>query len=416
VYVPPGESRITRVPWPDASKPTQPSLRLRLDGDEQPFDNTLYVAAEPKEESAVLFLGPDAADDANGLLYYLERAVPSTPRRTVRVERAAPASPLSKQPDRTTALAVVAAETGPENAAKLVAYARGGGTVLYVATKRGPAATLAALAGVAPFELEEADAKRDALLAEIAFDHPMFAPLAGPQFNDFTKVRFWKHRRVDPAALGGGRVLARFDDGDPAVIEKAVGKGRLVVFAGGWSPADSQLARSSKFVPMVAGLMQGRDAERDPWKAEVPDFHVFDRVPLPARTRSVTRPDGTTVRPALGESAFAATDAPGVYTLDVEGEPPRPFAVNLDPAESRTAPLTTATLQQLGCRLEAGPAKRAAEQERRRQLQSAELENRQKLWRPLIVAVVVVLILETWLSGRLGRARTAAPRVEATAA
>ena len=37
-----------------------------------------------------------------------------------------------------------------------------------------------------------------------------------------------------------------------------------------------------------------------------------------------------------------------------------------------------------------------------RQMQNAELEGRQKLWRPLILAVIAVLIVETWLAGLAG--------------
>ena len=38
--------------------------------------------------------------------------------------------------------------------------------------------------------------------------------------------------------------------------------------------------------------------------------------------------------------------------------------------------------------------------ERQRQLRDIELENRQKLWRWLIVAALCVIGLETWLAGR----------------
>ncbi len=42
-------------------------------------------------------------------------------------------------------------------------------------------------------------------------------------------------------AAGEARVLARFETGDPAIVEKAVGKGTLFVFASGWQPGDSPL-------------------------------------------------------------------------------------------------------------------------------------------------------------------------------
>src|SRR5262249_29185719 len=136
----------------------------------------------------------------------------------------------------------------------------------------------------------------------IAFDHPIFAPFAAPQYSDFTKIRFWKHRKIDAPAdrpssgpgssvgggsvprpeapgdrraepgpteespVGGGsaprsdsRVLARFDNGDPAVIEKPLDKGNLIVMTSGWSRGDSQLARSSKFVPLMMAMLDRRD-------------------------------------------------------------------------------------------------------------------------------------------------------------
>ena len=49
-----------------------------------------------------------------------------------------------------------------------------------------------------------------------------------------------------------------------------------------------------------------------------------------------------------------------------------------------------------------------AEEAKRRQLASAELENRQKLWRWLIVLALVVLLAESWLAGRTARTPVAA--------
>src|SRR5205085_1497151 len=78
VYVPPGESRVVRVPPPPGPS-TRRTLRLR--GDAHGFDNTLFLAAGRQEEATVLYLGTDAADDPAGLLYYLQRVFPDTPRR-----------------------------------------------------------------------------------------------------------------------------------------------------------------------------------------------------------------------------------------------------------------------------------------------------------------------------------------------
>ena len=86
--------------------------------------------------------------------------------------------------------------------------------------------------------------------------------------------------------------------------------------------------------------------------------------------------------------------------------------MNLDPAESRTAPLNVETLEQFGCRL-ANSTRTKVDREHLRQLHNAELEGRQKLWRWLILATIGILIVETGLAGRIRRNRPAHARAEA---
>jgi hypothetical protein len=46
-------------------------------------------------------------------------------------------------------------------------------------------------------------------------------------------------------------------------------------------------------------------------------------------------------------------------------------------------------------------------EQQRKRLHAAELESRQKLWRWLIVMALIVLLMETWLAGRITRRATA---------
>ena len=79
------------------------------------------------------------------------------------------------------------------------------------------------------------------------------------------------------------------------------------------------------------------------------------------------------------------------------------FGVNLAPEESKTGPIPVEELQRLGLPLKVPVADQARQLEQKKKLQNVELEARQKLWRWLIVAAVVVLMVETWLAGRLTR-------------
>lgn len=396
VYVPPGESRVVRVPRPPASLP---HAALRLSGDAQAFDNMLYFAGERRGEVNVGYLGGDKGDDPEGLLYYLQRVFADNARQTVRVLAHKPSETLDWKSKKGPELVVVAADS-PQNRQGLAQYLNEGGTVLYVVTTPGRHETLAGLAGVPSWSIEAAVVGRgDVMLGEIAFDHPLFAPLAGAQFNDFTKIRFWKYRLIETGRLGEARVLARFENGDAAVIEKLVGKGRLVVFSSGWQPADGQLARSSKFVPLMWALLE----PRTPRPVIAANQKVGDRVPLvitdeAVKSITVHKPDGSAVTIARTTGVFDETDQPGLYTIDLPAGASS-FAVNLDPLESKTAPLHVETIEQLGVRL-ASHSRQSIDREQLRQMYNAELEGRQKLWRWLILAVLGILIFETWLAGR----------------
>jgi hypothetical protein len=408
IYVPPGESRIVRVPRPTDRASSLRSLQLT--GDSYDFDNTLFLADERPEEATVLYLGADRADDPNGLLYYLQRVFLDTSHRRVHIRSSRPSEVLAWDSKSPPPLILLTAETTPENISRLQNYLRGGGTLLYVLAAAGRVANLVASPGAAPWDVEEAPVRRDVMLGEIVFDHPLFAPMAGAQYSDFTKIRFWKYRRISSGALGDARILARFENGDAWILEKPLEKGRLFVLTSGWQPADSQLARSSKFVPLMASLLD----YRRPVPFDAANHQVQDRVALPVSSDAdqrleVHKPAGHVIPLPAGATSFAETDEPGIYRVDTPAGP-RSFAVNLDPMESKTSPLHVETLEQFGCRL-VNHARKPVDREQLRQMHNAELEGRQKLWRWLILAAILILIVETWLAGRIRQPRLA--RVEA---
>jgi len=112
-------------------------------------------------------------------------------------------------------------------------------------------------------------------------------------------------------------------------------------------------------------------------------------------------PDGSELNLSPGETNFTGTVMPGIY--GVASPRVKRFAVNLEAAESRTAPLPVDEFERLGTPLARASATVARETARKVQLQTAELEGRQKLWRWFIVATLAVLLMETWLAGRTAR-------------
>jgi hypothetical protein len=398
VYVPPGQSRIVSAPRPQSTQP----LRLVLQGDAHDFDNTLYVAPQARQELTVAYLGGDAADDPQGCRYYLERALLESPQRSIRLAAPRPDEPLSLPDEAPPSLVVVAGNLEESRLAELRNYLERGGRALYV-TVEAPAPGLANLLGDSELTVEEADAGDYALLGAIDFGHALFAPFADPRYSDFTKIHFWKHRRLSFSDAKDAhapppperKIVASFDNGHPALVEQPVGRGRLYVVATSWRPVDSQLARSSKFVPLIWSLL---GTSLDEAAAAT---YVHQPLPLPpaaAQTPVVRKPDGATAALPADADAFRETDAPGVYTIGDQK-----FIVQLDPSESNTSPRPAEEFEQYGVRL-TGAQQRSAEAERQRHLRDVELESRQKVWQWLLAAALVVLIGETWLAGRYSRA------------
>jgi hypothetical protein len=113
---------------------------------------------------------------------------------------------------------------------------------------------------------------------------------------------------------------------------------------------------------------------------------------------AIVKPDGAKVMVPSDSPTYPATDMPGVYSITTANGPQN-FAVNIDPLESRTAPVAAETLEQFGVRL-VGPGVTPQNDQQKRQLQDMQLESRQKIWQWLIMAALGIVVAETWLAGR----------------
>ncbi len=436
IQVPPGESRVMRMPAPEAE---DASLVLR--GDAHDFDNVQYFVQTERQRRTIPYLGPEEAEQpedaeppedaeqpedaeprepaedtdptqgvsSRGLYYYLSRLPLDDAKRQVTVRPTAAADWDAAWDPEQVPLVVLARPLGSDGAERLKAYLEAGGRVLSVLT--GPlrgddaARTLQALSGDATLKVTEAEISDYAMLSRIDFRHRLFVSMSDPQFNDFSKIRFWSHRNVTSEDDRWTRA-AMFDNGEPAVLERSVGEGTLTVLACGWHPEESQLALSTKFLPLMFGIL-GRNTTPSP-----SSFTVGGSVEAPSST-----PSGARLRNPAGEwidddrdndtdgiDSSAVLDRPGIYDW-IDGDRQHQFAVNLDEAESRTEPLSEAMLERYGVSL--GSAMSAAQrQQRARQLRDLELESQQKLWQWLLAAALLLLGLEAWLGGWLtGRSR-----------
>ncbi len=401
IQVPPGQTRVV----PLAARPPR-SDRISLTGDAWDADNSAFVADPVMAVERIVYCGSSAEKTEDDLAYFLEQAPLDTElvrREITRVKPEELAVLLSEPETKGVVLEPLAALTGQTESLKR--FARGGGVVIVclsreIADAPPVAKWLGELLDVIDLQIVESPTREFSLLSRIDFQHPIFAPLADPRFNDFGKLRFWSHRNVTFPKESLLKVVAAFDDSAPLLIERQLESGRIWLLSAGWQPTASGLALSSKFIPIIMGMLDPNGRTRKKQLiyevgegigvSEFSDLRVTDSNGQPL---DATQYDSTQDTLIFRE--------PGLFWLD-GGQTRRQVAVQIPAAESRLTPLDVAQFEQYGIPL--GKVKSDVQRrESLRQLQVNELENKQRLWQWLISGCIIVLALETFLAGWLHR-------------
>lgn len=399
IVVPPGESRIVRRAIPLDPLTGQPpsALRIELQGDNTSFDNIAWFVPPQPVQARVEYLGPGTSEDAQQLRYYLERAFVNTARREVAFAEIGDEVHLT----------IVARPLLPDELTRLRTAAGKGRRIVCVGTSIELCQQAFELAALPRPAVTEAATEGFALLSEIDYRHPLFAPFQEARHADFSKLPIWKHRDIALPELPSDqssklKVLARLDEGKPAVLDLA---GTVTLFSFGWVGDDSRLVLSTRFIPLLNALLDAAAPEPVASLLSVGD-------PLPAAgVKAITRQStGPQAEPLPVPAAGPLTASrPGLYRVESALEPEATaspkitsFAVNLAPDESRTEPLGADEFKALGVPLDSR-ATESASAATDRQLQVRELESRQRLWQWLLLTGILLLLLETWLAGRLSR-------------
>lgn len=399
VQVPPGQSRVVSLPRPS----TTGADRIVLTGDAAPFDNTVFVTARPTNAVVLRYVGPGTDRSTRAPLYFLERALPERGTPPVTWMQQAAAAPALGGFQTFWKLTVVAAAPSPAVTDSIRSQAEEGATALVLVNTPEAVERLGALLGIADLTGTPENPPGGALLVDIDFRHPLFAPFADPRFSDFSRMRIWRPMRLDPTRIPGAKVLARLDSGGPALMEVPMGRGRIVIVPWGWSPADSQWVLSTKFVPFLMALVDHSGALPAEQTATVA---VGDPLPLSASAGgpawTLELPSGDRVPIPDSGTPPTATTTPGIHRLVGDG-PVREWAVNLAPAESRTAPTVSGVLDALGVPLRDRSRAEVPATTTPEIQAAAAAEGRQKLWRWFLASTLLILAIETLAAGWASR-------------
>jgi len=398
-YLPPGASRV--LPAPPA-KDTDAARVLRLTGDAWDFDNRVFISPPQPKPVHIVFIGDESTqNEAASPLFYLSRALQTTTTLLPELQVLPPNAPTL--PADTDIVFISGATLTDPMIKALQAFMEAGGMAVSVIGDGTSDKALQSLSGIGGISVNPQASSSTAdylMLAEVNTAHPLLRPFADDRLRDFTKLRFWKHRSVilDAQAANQIQVIARFDNGDPAILATAQRKGSLILLTSGWHPADSQLALSTKFVPLLYGWLEAAGFRNE----QSASLLVGDVLPVEAGT-SVMTPEGQILKPKAGETLRATSI--GLYT--VQSTPPQLIAVNLPPEESRVTPLEADKLREFGVHLDMGVLDKGTinHAEERERLATNEQEGRQRAWLWLLAGMLVILGWETWLAGRIREGR-----------
>jgi hypothetical protein len=284
-------------------------------------------------------------------------------------------------------------------------------------------------------ELDAAETPEAVRLAEFDFNHPIVKPFEDARDGDLTAADFYRYVTVAPDESDPDvRVLMRFDNGDPYLVERRFGRGVVLLFTSSTDLRWSNLPLKPVFLPLVHGttywLARRGNAAHELAPGEAVRYPVPSR--LAAAALTLERPDGTSevVRPVLagipGEKAgaklptlvYERTDPAGIYTLlaqasekstpeaaagDETGSEPAVetrFCVNVDTRESDLTPLDPRDIQALFTATKAEYVKAGDDVLGRIQTS----RHGREVWRSLLLVVCLLLMTESVLSHQIDKA------------
>jgi aerotolerance regulator-like protein/VWA domain-containing protein/putative glutamine amidotransferase len=252
------------------------------------------------------------------------------------------------------------------------------------------------LAQIAPAQLRDAvqtKAGESAAITDVKFDHPIFEVFR--ESGRLAAANVIGYFRSEPRA--NAIVLARFEDGSPALIEGSVGKGRVLLFTSSLGPSWNDLPLTPLYLPFIHQMVRYAGThEENSWYGLGQTFTVKKDsagAPPPVDTPAGARLTESRLTPD-GELLVTARE-PGFYRLRYSATPGF-AAVDTDGTEGDFTKLNFGEFI-AGVTGGAGRAEGAAANQN---LSNEEVEGRQKIWWSLLLFALLLLLAEAILARR----------------
>jgi hypothetical protein len=375
-----------------------------IGGDNFTFDNRYNFTLRRAEQMKALAI--ETASRGRGESFYLRNALTTGENLPFKLEIKTAGS---VNPADLGAYRVIILNDAAVNQALAQALVKfvegGGGLVMATGPHTEPAAFNHDFQNFAPAKLEGVVRLTGGrggdyvVMSEIKTDHPIFEIFK--RSGRLATARVFSYVRAT-AAEGAG-VIARFEDGSPALIEATRGGGKLLLFTSTLDASWNDLPLTPIYLPLIRQMARhlGEREER-PWSLV---GETFTASPAKDGTPpAVDAPDGERItdrkQTSAGELIVAARE-PGFYRLRYSGNSDF-AAVNLDGKESD---LTRLDVEAFVTSVTGADSKSPAQAAARERLSKEEIESRQRVWRLLLLAALLLFITEAVLARRMKMSR-----------
>ena len=397
-----GTVQVTFRPFSLASGSHQGRIVAEVD-DALPSDNVFYFVVERRESRPVTVISrrPSA-------MVYLKSALASGRNLPFRVELTRPPGPSRLIPEERPVLILDDLPRLPRPKALASYVASGGGLLISLGNSTSPQAYNRLSPELLPVELDQRRFVRSrdrnfTAITEVDWKHPVFSVFQEAHRTGLVSVQFYSYWKLRPRE--GASVVASFDESSPALVEGAVGKGRVLVFASSLDRVWTDFPLRNAYVPFwhrLAGYVAG-------WSESAAAMTVGEilaaRQDSPPKSETGSTSSWNVVDPkgqriiGLDEETpdFIELKSPGHYEIR-ENKRTNWVAVNSNPTESD---LEQVPVEKLLTRFRVG---RVVENSPQKTITLGEEEPRQPLWWILLVAAAVVLGIESLVANQRRRA------------
>ncbi|MCI0661945.1 MAG: BatA domain-containing protein [Acidobacteria bacterium] len=374
---------------------------IQIEGDNFTVDNRYFITLRRAEQMKALAI--DSATRGRSESFYLRNALTTGENLPFKLEIKSTASinPYELSQYRVVIINDVGGIT-QALASQLIKFVEGGGGLII---STGPHTDTEsfnqAFEKAAPAKLEDTVQLRGdyVVMSEIKTDHPIFEVFK--QSGRLSAARVFGYHRVTPRPEAS--VLARFEDGNPALIESSHGSGKILLFTSTFDASWNDLPLTPIYLPLVRQMARhlGEREER----ATHPQGQTFV---VPAAKDgtppAVDAPNGDRItdrkETSTGELIINARE-PGFYRLRYP-QISDYAAVNLDSKESDLSKLNP---DEFVAAVTGADPKTVSALTADEKLSSEEVESRQRAWWILLIVALLLFVAEAVLARRMKMSR-----------